>query len=477
MSDFQNHQSGGQGYHYDPQPGPGFSSGGYHYDPAPGSGGPNHSNNSSSWMKILILYGLGCIGIVPCLFIAIYLTLKKVYFNQSEQQKAYYRSKVRAAGYEMKGFAQNLAREIRQEVDRAQRRNQAQQGQPGQSQQTQHTAAPSAGAKGAQKRDTQWKQGAADAQSPPFSQEEARAASYRSLRDRLRRGTGRGRIVLGGILAGLLSIPTMAQLAELLQDGWHDLDEFPVLVVLLAASLGLIYSGVRQGQRSQRFLAYLDYIGTNQEIDLTRMAAAFDIRMKKLCKDLRQMLAQGVLPSGYLDLAEGKLYLSTTGYRGEDQAEAEEQPEPEFAGQPQQAGEDDEILREIRQVNQAIPNPAMSAKIHRIEEITRRILDYQQSHPAKASQLRTFLNYYLPTTLKILRSYAQLDAQGVEGANISATKARIEGMMDRLVSAFEAQLDRLFQDEALDISADVAVLEQMLKKDGLSDEDGVNLTM
>lgn len=122
------------------------------------------------------------------------------------------------------------------------------------------------------------------------------------------------------------------------------------------------------------------------------------------------------------------------------------------------------ILREIRQVNDEIPDEEMSAKIYRIEEITGKILDYQKKHPNRQGQLRTFLNYYLPTTLKILRAYAQLEAQGIEGENISAAKARIEGMMDQVVAGFEKQLDKLFQDDALDIAADVEVLENMLKK-------------
>ena len=128
-------------------------------------------------------------------------------------------------------------------------------------------------------------------------------------------------------------------------------------------------------------------------------------------------------------------------------------------------------------MNDEIPDEVMSAKIDRIEEITRKILNFQKAHPNKEGQLRTFLNYYLPTTLKILRAYAQLDAQGIEGENISAAKKRIEDMMDQVVSGFEKQLDKLFQDDAMDITSDVEVLENMLKKDGLSDEGGITMTL
>ena len=117
----------------------------------------------------------------------------------------------------------------------------------------------------------------------------------------------------------------------------------------------------------------------------------------------------------------------------------------------------------------------MSRKIDRIGEITGKIFAYQKQNPGKETQMRSFLSYYLPTTLKILRAYAQMEAQGVEGENIRAAKERIEGMMDKVVEGFEKQLDRLFQNDAMDITTDVEVLERMLQKDGLSGGEGMTL--
>ena len=96
----------------------------------------------------------------------------------------------------------------------------------------------------------------------------------------------------------------------------------------------------------------------------------------------------------------------------------------------------------------------MSRKIRRIEECTEHILEYQKKHPDRASELHTFLDYYLPTTMKLLHAYAELEEQGVAGDNISTTKARIESTMDSVVQGFEAQLDKLFEGSMLDISAD-----------------------
>ncbi len=295
-------------------------------------------------------------------------------------------------------------------------------------------------------------------------------------RARKKAGGGTGLIVGGGVLTAIFGftvftlgiIGAVENVAEML---------IPIGICLpfLAGGVGMLASGIGRNRRSERYLNYLAYIGANREVALAPMAAAFDVSVGKLCKDLRRMLSKGILPTGYLDLAEGKLYLTEMGYHA---PEPKREAPPVQEETPQQAAaREDDILREIRQVNDEIPDEVMSAKIDRIEEITRKILNFQKAHPNKESQLRTFLNYYLPTTLKILRAYAQLDAQGIEGENISAAKKRIEDMMDQVVSGFEKQLDKLFQDDAMDITSDVEVLENMLKKDGLSDEGGITMTL
>ena len=289
-------------------------------------------------------------------------------------------------------------------------------------------------------------------------------------------GGGTGLVIGGSILAGIFGLGALACMTPVFLGEF----EYPILIPILAClmfmggGIGMLASGIGKNRRSERYLNYLAYIGANREVDLAPMAASFGMPVNKLCKDLRRMLAKGVLPTGYLDLAEGKLYLTEMGYHA--QPRREEPPVREETAQEAAAREDD-ILREIRQVNDQIPDEVMSAKIDRIEEITRKILNFQKAHPNKEGQLRTFLNYYLPTTLKILRAYAQLDAQGIEGENISAAKKRIEDMMDQVVSGFEKQLDKLFQDDAMDITSDVEVLENMLKKDGLSDEGGITMTL
>lgn len=281
---------------------------------------------------------------------------------------------------------------------------------------------------------------------------------------------GTVKMVVGGVMAGIFALGTIAQLATFVESllyGFFFADELVNVFVMLAGfgvGLGMLLTGREQRGRMERYTNYLAYIGANRQVSLAPMAAAMDVSVRRLTRDLRKMLATHVLPTGYLDLKAGKLMLTEMGYT-EPEPEPEPQPEQQKDQQPSQ---EDEILREIRLINDLIPDPVISAKIDRIEEVTHKILQYQKTHPQRTEQLRTFLNYYLPTTLDILRSYARLDAQGVEGENITAAKQRIEGMMDKVVEGFEKQLDKLFSSDAMDIAADVQVLENMLKKDGLS---------
>lgn len=124
------------------------------------------------------------------------------------------------------------------------------------------------------------------------------------------------------------------------------------------------------------------------------------------------------------------------------------------------------LLRQLREVNDAIPDPVMSQKISRLEEVSGRIFALAQKDPEKKAQLQKFMNYYLPTALKLLNTYASLSGQAVEGTNITDAKHSIERSMDLLVTAFENQLDKLFQADALDVNADIAALEGMLNLDG-----------
>ena len=129
--------------------------------------------------------------------------------------------------------------------------------------------------------------------------------------------------------------------------------------------------------------------------------------------------------------------------------------------------EKDRALQEMRRLNDAIEDEIISRRIDQLEDTTGKIIDQVVAHPEKLSQIRTFMNYYLPTTLKILNAYDRMGAAGVSGENIDSTMQRIETMMDTIVMAFHKQLDALFRDDAMDIASDITVMENLLAQEGL----------
>lgn len=127
-------------------------------------------------------------------------------------------------------------------------------------------------------------------------------------------------------------------------------------------------------------------------------------------------------------------------------------------------------LKEIREANDKISDPKLSAEIFRMEKATDKIFRYIAKNPRSAPQIRKFMNYYLPTALKLLNSYITLKEQSIAGENIHKTLTSIEGILSTIADAFEKQLDNLFADQALDISTDITVLEGMLAQEGLSNK-------
>ena len=129
--------------------------------------------------------------------------------------------------------------------------------------------------------------------------------------------------------------------------------------------------------------------------------------------------------------------------------------------------ERDKAVSEMRRLNDSIKDVKISAQITHLETTTGKIIGAVVEKPSKLPQIRKFMNYYLPTTLKLLNAYDRMDATGVSGANIDGTKGKIEDMLDTVCVAFSRQLDALYGEEALDISADITVMEQMLRQEGI----------
>lgn len=208
-------------------------------------------------------------------------------------------------------------------------------------------------------------------------------------------------------------------------------------------------------------------VGDQDNIPLQELFAAAGIPADKGRKILESAIDHGYFgPDAYIDNRTDFLVV-----RGAAPIPAPPAPEPDPTDETQY----EKLLRQLHQAGSALSDPVMQEKAARLEQISARIFALAEKDASKQEQLRKFNSYYLPTSLKLLNTYAQLDSQGVAGENITRTKQSIQRSLDLLVTAFENQLDKLFQSDALDVSADIAALEGMLNLDGLSGDSGFSV--
>ena len=130
-----------------------------------------------------------------------------------------------------------------------------------------------------------------------------------------------------------------------------------------------------------------------------------------------------------------------------------------------------EMITEIRRENDLIPDSSLSNKLDILESQCAEIFRAVYDKPGKASQIRKFMDYYLPTTLKMVKGYRMLDERGVTGQEAVAARHRIDDALGVVLQGCEKMLDKLYQDDVLDLTTDIDVLEQMLKRDGLTESD------
>ena len=278
------------------------------------------------------------------------------------------------------------------------------------------------------------------------------------------------------LLCALAALPSAIYwLPEALTEGgsywtWLVEDSMPMLMSL-TGGIGCLFGGwhIRTSRRMRRKIDKI--VGDAKYMYIQDIADALPCSYDKCCKHLENCIDEGLFgPDAYLDMRRKCLVVS------ERPPEPTPAPAPKPEKQPEKQTDMPErdqyqkILDELRRVNDAIPDEEMSDKISRLEAVAAKIFEQARTDPDKLPQMRKFMDYYLPTSLKLLNTYAELDRQGIEGDNITESKRRIELTMDTLVKAFENQLDRLFASDALDVSTDIDVMQNMLRADGLTDD-------
>ena len=245
---------------------------------------------------------------------------------------------------------------------------------------------------------------------------------------------------------------------------WPDPGELFSDIAMAIGGGGALLTGLRM-KSTRKLERLLDkVVGERDNIPLPELFAAAGVEAARGRPAVKSAIEHGYFGAdAYIDNRTDTLVVRGAAPQPPRPAE----PAPAPAPEDQYAA----LQRQLRQVNDAIPDPVMTAKISRLEDVSARIFALAKKDPDKKAQLQKFMDYYLPTALKLLNTYAQLSAQDVQGSNITEAKQSIERSMDLLITAFENQLDKLFASDALDVSTDIAALEGMLNLDGLTGGD------
>lgn len=241
----------------------------------------------------------------------------------------------------------------------------------------------------------------------------------------------------------------------------------------IASLLGggcMLASGVLTRRALQRYPAYLAIIGPNEAMEIETIAKKVGVSRKQAEKDLQKMIEKGYFgEAAYINKELGYIFMSSRA--DEELAKAREaamqktQEASKKEAAKQNAEAYDQILATIRNLNDRIPDAAMTEKISQIESITREIFRAVEQHPEKRGKIDRFMSYFLPTTLKLLESYANLEKTNIDGKNINQSMRSIEIAMDTVVDGFRHQLDELYKSDAVSIETEIDVLTKMINRE------------
>lgn len=272
--------------------------------------------------------------------------------------------------------------------------------------------------------------------------------------------------ISGGIFCGLAalgSIGTSFLAAALLATG---------------AFAALAGRGFFLTNRADRYARYYNEMRTVTFCPVAELAEKVGKSPRYVVRDLKNMIELRFFKEGHLD-SEGKTFmLDHTTYEhylmSRQRMEAERAEKEKYAANPKLEATIEEgmvCIQKIREANDAIPGEVISEKLDRLERIVTRIFDYMKKYPDRLHEIRRFTSYYLPTTLKLVAAYREFDAQEIQGETVLESKKEIENALDTINQSFEAMYDKLFEQTARDLSADISVLHTMLQQEGFQKDE------
>lgn len=317
--------------------------------------------------------------------------------------------------------------------------------------------------------------------------------------------------VFGGIGLGLTGVLflVVGLLALVAKPFWGAVLGSSVLVMLMGGVFGtMLGTGVSIRGRLRRAKRYLELAGKRLYCDIEELARNVGKSKKYVIKDIQRLIEKGILPEAHLDEKKTCLILNDETYqqylssqkslkvRQEEEKLLEQEKKKTDAANREAAGntagsprgkegnqenrtegleqmmaQGRNYTRILREANEAIPGEVISAKIARLETVIRKIFESVERHPEQMEEMEKFMDYYLPTTVKLVNAYRDFDQVEIEGENIVSAKHEIEETLDTINRAFERLLDDLYQDAVMDITTDASVLQTMLEKDGFAGSD------
>ena len=268
--------------------------------------------------------------------------------------------------------------------------------------------------------------------------------------------------IVGLALVAVFGVGLLSELGDLIGGYWVDWSSVLSSLGAMAGGAAMFLSGRKMMTRRNRVERYRSVLGDRDSVTVEELMAVTGRNRGGVEKDIEYMLQKNLLGTGaFFDAGHGILFRSADAY----QRYLQERTKRENLT-PKEANEGySGALRAIRAANDRIPDPVFSEKLDRMETVAGKIFREVEAHPEKQKQASTFFDYYLPTTLKLLGTYTEFEEAGIEGENLRQAKARIESIMDNLLENFEKQLDELYRSEAMDVDADVRVMESMLNRD------------
>ena len=317
--------------------------------------------------------------------------------------------------------------------------------------------------------------------------------------------------VFGGIGTGITAVGLLvfALIAVALLKPVTGIIGSALIAALMCGSIGMLAKGASNRNRLARAERYLSIARNRGYVNIADLARQTGKREEFVRKDVKKMMAAGMFPQGHLDRQESCLMLSDETYSEYLDLERQRlalESETSSKAKPATSSGDtfleseekrvwrslsgiedpgDELKRDnpalasmicqgqectghIRQMNDRIQGEVISEKLFALENVLKEIFKRVREHPKQMEKMQKFMNYYLPTTLKLVEAYEEFDRVPNPNEEIVQAKLELEKTLDTINQSFQELLNQMYQESVFDATTDAKVLQTMLAKDGLA---------